>query len=253
MSDLHDTYAPEVAPVADMALDRGLRSYMLGIYNKVGLGLVLAAAIAYATASVPEIRDLLFRTTTTPGAPRLAGLTSLGSLVVLSPLVILLFANLALRRPSALSTGALYWSIVALIGASLGVVVLAFTGASITATFAASAAAFGGLSLVGYTTRRDLTGVGSFMIMGLIGVLAALAINLFLQSPAVQFAASCAGVMVFAGLIAYDTQRLKMAYYQLGGDRAALGVATNFGALSLFINFINLFQLLLMLMSGDRR
>lgn len=253
MSELHDSYTPQAAAVADMALDRGLRAYMLGIYNKVGLGLILAGALAYITASVPEVRDLLFRTELAPGAPRLTGLTPLGSLVTLSPLFILLFANFALRRASAFSTGLLYWSIVALIGASLGVLILAFTGGSLATTFAATAAAFGGLSLVGYVTRRDLTGFGSFLIMGLVGLLAALAINLFLQSAAVQFAASCAGVLVFAGLIAYDTQRLKMAYYQMGGDQASLAVATNYGALSLFINFINLFQLLLMLMSGDRR
>ncbi len=253
MSDLHNAYTPKMAAVADMALDRGLRSYMLGIYNKVGLGLVLAGALAYVTASVPEVRDLLFRTEIAPGAPRLTGLTPLGSLVTMSPLFLLLFGNFALRRATALSTGVLYWSIVALMGASLGVLVLAFTGASLTTTFAVTAAAFAGLSLVGYTTRRDLTGLGSFMIMGLAGLLAALVINLFLHSSAIQFIASLAGVMIFAGLIAYDTQRLKLAYYQMGGDEAALAVATNYGALSLFINFINLLQVLLMLMSGDRR
>jgi len=140
--------------------------------------------------------------------------------------------------------------VVSLIGASLGVVVLTYTGASIASTFLITAAAFGGLSLVGYTTKRDLTGFGSFLIVGLIGLIIASIVNLFLQNSMMNFIISVLGVLIFAGLIAYDTQRLK--YYDLGGDQAAMGVATNYGALSLYINFINLFQFLLALF-GERR
>jgi FtsH-binding integral membrane protein len=253
MSELHKAYAAQPQAVADMALDQGLRRYMLGVYNKVALGLVVAGGLAWLTAGVPEVRDHLFRAVTTPGAPRLVGLTPLGSLVTMSPLLILLGANLALKRPTAASTGLLYWAIVSLVGASLGVLVLTFTGASIATAFLTCAAAFAGLSLMGYATKRDLSGLGSFLIMGLFGLVAALVVNLALHSALVHYVASLAGLLVFGGLTAFETQRLKLGYYQMGGDEAALSIATNYGALNLFLNFINLFQLLLMFMSGDRR
>jgi FtsH-binding integral membrane protein len=115
-----------------------------------------------------------------------------------------------------------------------------------------TAASFGALSLIGYTTKKDLTGFGSFLIMGVIGLVLASVVNIFLHSSVIAFAVNALGVLIFAGLIAYDTQRLKMTYYQLGGDQAAMGVATNYGALSLYINFINLFQFLLQFL-GQRR
>jgi FtsH-binding integral membrane protein len=183
---------------------------------------------------------------------RLAGFTLIGMVVAWSPVILLLVAGFALRNPTPQSSGALYWTIVSLIGASLGVVVLAYTGASIASTFLITAAAFGALSLFGYTTKKDLTGFGSFLIMGVFGLIIASVVNIFLKNPAIYFAVNALGVLIFAGLIAYDTQRLKMTYYQLGGDRSAMGVATNYGALSLYINFINLFQFLLALF-GNRR
>ncbi len=137
-------------------------------------------------------------------------------------------------------------------GASLGVLALVYTGASLATTFLVTAAAFGGLSLFGYATKRDLTGFGSFLIVGLIGLIIAMVVNIFLQNSMMAFIINVLGVFIFAGLIAYDTQRLKMTYYQLGGDQAAMGVATNYGALSLYINFINLFQFLLAIF-GSRR
>jgi hypothetical protein len=134
----------------------------------------------------------------------------------------------------------------------MGILFLRYTNESIASTFFVTAAAFGGLSLFGYTTKKDLTGFGSFLIVGVIGLIVAGLVNMFLQSPMMQFIISVLGVFIFAGLIAFDTQRLKMTYYELGGDQAAMGVATNYGALSLYINFINLFQFLLQLF-GDRR
>jgi len=253
MTDLRQTQALAPPSAADMALDQGLRGYMLGVYNKVALGLLLTAAMAYLTSSVPPVRDLLFRTVTAEGAPRLTGMTFLGSLVTIAPFFAILASGLALRRPTAFSTAALYWSIVTLVGASLGVLVLTFTGTSIAIAFAVSAAAFGALSLTGYVTRRDLGGLRSFLVVGLAGLVLALVVNLFLRSAGVQYVASLAGVLIFAGLIAYDTQRLKLAYYGLGGDAADRAMATNYGALSLYVNFVNLFQFLLMLLSGDRR
>ena len=222
---------------------------MIGVYNKVALGLVVSAALAYLTSSVAPIRDLMF----VVGADgRMAGMTPLGWIVAFAPLGILLVSGFAMRNPTSGSASALYWTIVALIGASLGVVGLMYTGASIASMFLITATAFGALSLVGYTTKKDLTGFGSFLIVGVIGLIIASLVNLFLRSEALQFAVSVIGVFVFAGLIAYDTQRLKLSYYELGGNEAARGVATSYGALSLYINFINLFQFLLSLF-GQRR
>lgn len=253
MSNLHESYRQKLAVTQDLAVDPALRSYLLSIYNKVALGLILAAALAYVTSSLPVARDLLFGTVTTAGAPRLAGLTSLGSLVTIAPILLLMFAGGALSNPSSFRTGALYWSVVGLIGASMGLLVLAFTGASIATTFVVTAAAFGGLSLAGYLTKKDLSGLGGFLTMGVIGLIATLAVNLFLHSAAIFYVTNMAGVLIFAGLIAHDTQRLKLVFHQLGDNPAAVSAASNVGALALFINFINLFQFLLLMMSGDRR
>lgn len=249
MTDFHRTY-PGTTTVdrADMAFDAGLRAFMIGVYNKVALGLVVSAALAWVTSSVAPVRDLLFLLT--PDG-RLAGMTPLGWIVAFAPLAILLVSGFALRNPTGGAASALYWTIVALIGASLGVLALVYTGASIASTFLITAAAFGGLSLVGYTTKKDLTGFGSFLIVGVVGLIIASLVNLFLQSEALHFVVSVTGVFIFAGLIAWDTQRLKLTYYQLG-DAASRSVATSFGALSLYINFINLFQFLLSLF-GQRR
>jgi FtsH-binding integral membrane protein len=250
MSDFNRGFSRTI-PVdrADMSVDAGLRSFMLGVYNKVALGLVLSAALAFLTGAYPPVQQLMFRVT--PDG-RLAGFTLLGMVVSFAPLVILMVSGFALRNPTAKSAGALYWTIVSLIGASLGVVVLAYTGASIASTFLITAAAFGGLSLVGYTTKKDLTGLGTFLIMGVFGLVIAMVVNMFLHLAAIAFIVNVLGVLIFSGLIAYDTQRLKMTYYQLGGDTQAMGVATSYGALSLYINFINLFQFLLSFL-GSRR
>lgn len=249
MSDFNRGYARTIpADRADMSVDAGLRSFMIGVYNKVGLGLVLSGALAYVTSSVPAVRDLLFLVN---AQGNFAGYTLIGYGVAFAPLILLLVSGFALRNPTPKSAGALYWTIVALIGASLGTVVLRYTGESIASTFFATAAAFGALSLFGYTTKKDLTGFGSFLIVGLIGLIVASIVNIFLASPMLMFAINAIGVFIFAGLIAFDTQRLKMTYYELGGNEAAMGVATNYGALSLYINFINLFQFLLAFM-GNR-
>jgi uncharacterized protein len=249
MSDFNRGYSTAPVGRADMAVDAGLRSFMLGVYNKVGLGLVLSAALAYATSAVPAIRDLLFVTT---ADGRFAGVTPLGMAVQWSPLIAMLVAMFAMRNPSPRSSGIFYWAIVALIGAGFGFIGLIYTGASIASTFLVTAAAFGALSLAGYVTKKDLTAFGSFLIVGLVGLMIAMVVSLFLHSPALVFAINVLGVFIFAGLIAYDTQRLKMTYYQLGGNQAALGVATNYGALSLYLDFINLFLFLLRIFGGRR-
>jgi FtsH-binding integral membrane protein len=247
MSDFNRGYARTI-PVdrADMSVDVGLRSFMLGVYNKVALGLVLSAALAYLTGSFAPVRDLMFTV-----ANGRVGYSILGMVVAFAPLAVILLSGFT-KNVTARSAGITYWTIVSLIGASLGVVVLRYTGASIGSTFLLTATAFGALSLVGYTTKKDLTGFGSFLIMGVWGLVGAMLINIFLQSSMMALIVNVLGVFIFAGLIAYDTQKLKMTYYQLGGDGEAMGVATNFGALSLYLDFINLFQFLLAFM-GNRR
>lgn len=249
MSDFNRGYSRSI-PVdrADMSVDAGLRSFMLGVYNKVALGLVLSAALAYLTGQYPPVRDLLYVQKAT-GA---WGMTPLGMIVAFAPLGVMLFGMFALRNATPRSSGVFYWTIVALIGAGLGGLTLVYTGASIASTFLITAAAFGALSLFGYTTKKDLTAFGSFLLVGLIGLIIASVVNLFLMNSMIHFVISALGVLIFAGLIAYDTQRLKMTYYELGGNESAMGVATNYGALSLYINFINLFQFLLQFF-GQRR
>ena len=219
----------------------------------MALGLLVSAALAWVTGSYPPVRDLMFATAVFPdGVERLTGFTMLGMIVAFSPLVILLGSNFLMKNPSPAMAGGLYWLIVALIGASMGTVVLVYTGTSVIQTFLITAAAFGALSLFGYTTKKDLTGIGSFLIMGVIGLIIASVVNMFLQNTMMQMIISIAGVLIFAGLTAYDTQRLKMTYYALGGNQTAMSVATSFGALSLYINFINMFQFLLALFGGRR-
>ena len=248
MSDFNNGYARPLPQAADMSVDAGLRAFMLGVYNKLSLGLVVAGALAYVTGNVPAVQQLLFAVT----ADGRIGLTMLGMIVQFSPLVLLFGSMFFMKNPTAGGVNLLYWAVVASIGAGLGIVFLRYTGTSVASTFFVTAAAFGALSLFGYTTKKDLTGLGSFLIMGVIGLIIAMVVNMFLQSGMMALIISGLGVLIFSGLIAYDTQRLKMTYYALGGDKAAMGVATGFGALSLFINFINLFQFLLMFMGGNR-
>ncbi|WP_430422650.1 Bax inhibitor-1/YccA family protein [Phenylobacterium sp.] len=248
MSDYNRDFARTI-PVdrADMSVDAGLRSFMLGVYNKMALGLVLSAALAYLTSSVPVVRDMMFTV-----ANGRVGYSILGMVVAFAPLGVLLFSGFALKNQSPKTASIVYWTVVSLIGASMGVLALRYTGTSIASTFLITATAFGGLSLFGYSTKKDLSGMGSFLIMGVIGLLIAGLVNIFLQSSMMQFIISVLGVLIFAGLTAYDTQRLKMTYYELGGNQAAMGVATSYGALSLYLDFINMFQFLLALF-GDRR
>ena len=249
MSDFNRGYARTIpADRADMSVDAGLRSFMLGVYNKMALGLVLSAVLAWVTADFAPVQQLLY--SVSPDG-RLVGFTPLGMIIRFAPLAVLLGA-MFMRNPSPRASGVIYWSVVASIGAGLGVWLLAYTHASVALTFLITAAAFGALSLVGYTTKKDLTGFGSFLIMGLFGLVLASLVNMFWHPAGFSFIISALGVLIFAGLIAYDTQRLKMTYYWLGGDTASMAVATNYGALNLYLNFINLFQFLLQF-TGNRR
>lgn len=247
MSDFNNGYARPAPASLDMSIDAGLRAFMLGVYNKLALGLVVAGALAWLTGNYEPVQQLLFVQT-----ERGIGLTMLGMVVQFSPLVMLFGSMFFMKNPTAGGVNLLYWAVVATIGAGLGILFLRYTGGSLASTFFVTAAAFGALSLFGYTTKKNLSGLGTFLIMGVIGLVIASIVNIFMQSPILYLAISGAGVLIFSALIAYDTQRLKMTYYALGGDKAAMGVATGFGALSLFINFVNLFQFLLAFMGGSR-
>ncbi len=241
MSDYHAQARSVPTGRADMAVDAGLRAFMLGIYNKMALGLALTAGLAWIVGTTPALMAAIF------SGPQMY-------LVMFGPLAILLISSFAMRNPSPTGANLVYWSVVALIGIGMGALVAYYAripdGMLIVAkAFLTTSAAFGGLSLWGYTTKRDLSGFGVFLIMGVIGLIIASVVNIFIQSSMLSFVISVIGVLVFAGLVAFDTQRLKNMYYQLGGDQRAMSVATTYGALSLYINFINLFQFILSLMS----
>ena len=247
MSDYDRNYASAIpADRADMSVDAGLRSFMLGVYNKLALGLVLSGALAWVTSSVEPVRDLLFKTT---AGGAFAGYTIPGYIVVFAPLAVILFGMGAAR--SAKGATALYWTVVSLIGASMGTVFLVYNLGSISTAFLSTSVAFGSLSLWGYTTKKDISGWGSFLMIGVVGIIIASIANMFFKSPAFYYVINAVVVLLFAGLTAYDTQRLKLTYYGLRDDVEALGAATSMGALSLYLNFINMFQALLALF-GNR-
>lgn len=245
MSDFRNGYSMPAA--ADMSVDAGLRSFMLGVYNKLALGLALAGALAWTVGNVPAVTSLLY-TQTAEGF----SMTILGMVLQFLPLVLIFGSMFFMKNPTAGGTSLLYWAVVASMGASLGWVFLRYTGSSVASTFFITAASFGGLSLFGYTTKKDLSGFGSFLIMAVIGLIIASIVNIFLGSSMLYWIITYAGVLIFSGLIAYDTQRLKMTYYAIGGDKNAMGVATSFGALTLFIDFVNLFLFLLRIFGGNR-
>lgn len=247
MSDFNNGYARPLPQSADMSVDAGLRSFMLGVYNKLALGLALAGALAWVVGNVPAVTSLLYVQTANGFS-----VTLIGMVLQFLPLVLIFGSMFFMKNPTARGASLLYWAVVTSLGASLGWIFLRYTGDSVASTFFVTAAAFGGLSLFGYTTKKDLSGIGSFLIMAVIGLIIASVVNMFLASSMLYWIITYAGVLIFSGLIAYDTQKLKMTYYAIGGDRNAMGVATSFGALHLFIDFVNLFLFLLRIFGGNR-
>jgi FtsH-binding integral membrane protein len=250
MSDFNRGVArPWAAGQADMAVDAGLRAFMLGVYNKMALGLLLSAALAYLTSHAPVVQYLF----NIDATGRAVGITGLGKVLMFAPLGVVLVGGFLMRGVTLRNSGAYYWIVVSLLGAGLGLDALIYTSTSIAMAFLVTAASFGALSLVGYTTKRDLTGMGSFLIMGMFGMLALSLLNVFvLHLAGLQFMVQVVFLGIFAGLIAFQTQQLKMTYYQIGGSAEGLAVATNFGALNLYLDFINIFQILLSLFGGRR-
>ena len=244
------TYAPSAA--ADTAvLDAGLRAYMLRVYNWMSSGLLLTGITAYAIANTSLI-SLFYQQVATPRGIAIQP-TILGYAAIFAPLVFTMVLSFGVNRLSRSASQALFWAFAATMGASIANIFLIYSGASIARVFFVTAATFGAMSLYGYTTRSDLSKMGSFLMMGLIGIIIASLVNMFIGSTALQFAISIIGVLVFVGLTAYDTQRIKNDYQQFayaeGTDMAAK--RSVFDALSLYLNFINLFMLLLQLF-GNR-
>ncbi|MCS6890949.1 MAG: Bax inhibitor-1/YccA family protein [Rhodovarius sp.] len=233
------------------AIDQGLRAYMLRVYNWMASGLLLTAIVAYMIASMPAVSALFYETVRTPRGLATAP-TILGWIAMFAPLAFILVLSFGINRMSRTAAQALFWAFCAVMGASLSNIFVIYTKTSIASTFFACSAMFAGMSLYGYTTGRDLTKMGSFMIMGLIGVLIASLINIFLQSSMLAFVVSIIGIIVFLGLTAWDTQRIKNDYieyaYAEGTEEA--GKRSVMDALALYLNFINLFQLLLQFMGS---
>ncbi len=244
---------PAAGTYAD--IDQGLRAYMIKVYNLMGMGLLITGLAAVAT--------IMLATTSTPTAYQIANgtyLTGFGYalfasplkwVVILAPLAAVFFLSFRVQSMSVSAAQTTFWVYAGLVGLSLSSLFLVYTTASISQTFFATAAAFGALSLYGYTTKRDLTAMGSFLIMGVFGLVIAMLINIFLQSSALAFAVSAIGVLIFAGLTAYDTQKIKEMYFE-GDDQLVAGRKSIMGALTLYLDFINLFMFLLQFM-GDRR
>jgi uncharacterized protein len=249
-----NAYAPYASgmgrTVSAAQYDAGLRSYMLGIYNHMSIALAISGLVAIGA----------FMLGTTTGASGRLALTPFGAaiwtsplkwVVMLAPLAFTLVLSFRWEKMSYASLMGTFYAFAAVMGLSLSSVFVIFKLGSIAQVFFITAAAFGGLSLFGYTTKKDLSGMGKFMLMGLFGLIIAGLVNIFMKSSALQFAINLIGVLVFAGLTAWDTQRLKEEYDAVAGDEVLQSKWSLMGALTLYLNFINMFQMLLSLI-GDR-
>jgi len=223
---------------SDVAYDEGLRSYMLKVYNYMASGVLLTGIVAMLFASSGMAADIMLG-----GGP-------LKWVIMLSPLAIVFAMSFGQNKFSTMTLQAMFWGFATLMGLSLSTIFLVYTGTSIAQTFFATSAAFLGLSLWGYTTKKDLSGWGSFLIMGVIGLIVAMVINIFLQSSIFALAVSAIGVLIFAGLTAYDTQRIKSMYAYVAGTDM-VGKVVIMSALNLYLDFINMFQFLLYFMGNQ--
>jgi uncharacterized protein len=230
MTDVNRSHAPNPGAVTDRAVvDAGLRAHMIRVYNYMAIGVALTGVVAWLTSQI--------------AGPALLN-SPLIWVFMLAPLALVFFISFRINSLSAGTALTLFFVYAASLGLSLATIFFVYTATSITQVFFVSAAAFGGLSLWGYTTQRDLSAFGSFLMMGLIGVIIAGIVNIFLGSSALQFAISVIGILVFVGLTAYDTQNIKEQYSENYDQESNQKLAV-FGALSLYLNFVNIFQLLL--------
>ena len=233
MSDFDRNVAAYPGAARTVAVDAGLRAHMIRVYNYMAGGVALTGLVAYFTNAY--FGQALY------GSPIMY-------VLIFAPLALVFFLSYRIEHLAASTARALFFVYAALLGASLSVIFAVYTDASITRVFFISAAAFGGLSLWGYTTQRDLTGMGSFLMMGLIGIIIASLVNIFLRSSGLDWIISVVGVLIFAGLTAYDTQRLKSEYIHGAMDGDVMERSAIMGALSLYLDFLNLFTMLLQLL-----
>lgn len=228
--------------------DEGLRSYMLKVYNFMSLALLITGVMAMGTLNFPPLMNIMYNIG--PHGEFL-GSSMMGTVITFAPLGIAMYFFMGMGRMSVEKAQTLFWVYAALMGMSLSSLGLIYTGQSIAKTFFICSAVFGSMSIYGYTTKKDLTSMGSFLVMGLIGLIVVSVVNIFLQSPAVEFATSFIGVAIFMGLTAWDTQKLKTMYYSSGGGEMREKTAI-MGAFSLYLDFLNLFLFLLRFF-GNRR
>ncbi|SER22067.1 hypothetical protein SAMN05216548_11384 [Faunimonas pinastri] len=246
MAEYDRRYATAVrtgAGTRAQGIDQGLRSFMLGIYNNMAMGLAVTGLFAFGTFYVAA---------TNPAVAQALYFSPLKWIVIFAPLVVVFAFSAGINRMTPSTARLVFLGYAALMGLSLSSIFIVYTGVGIARTFFITAASFGALSLYGYTTKRDLSGMGSFLFMGVIGIILASIVNMFLHSTGLQFAVSVLGVLIFAGLTAYDTQNLKAMYDYVGNDREAAGRASIMGALRLYLDFLNLFMFLLQF-TGNRR
>jgi uncharacterized protein len=229
--------APSSVGTRQAAYDAGLRSYMLSVYNYMASGVLLTGIVALAFASTSAFDAVMA--------------SPLRWLIMLAPLGFILVLSFGINRLSTGTAQMLFWAFATVMGLSMASIFRVYTGESIAQVFFATSAAFAGLSLWGYTTKKDLSAFGTFLIMGVVGLLVASIINLFLQSSAMQFAISVIGVLLFAGLTAYDTQKIKSMYSYVAGTDM-MGKTVIMGALNLYLDFVNMFMFLLQLFGGRR-
>ncbi|MCG6882543.1 MAG: Bax inhibitor-1/YccA family protein [Silicimonas sp.] len=235
-----ETIRPQATGVRTAEIDEGLRAHMNKIYSTMSVGLLVTAGAAWGVGTSPALVEAIFA-------------TPLKWLVMFAPLILVFAFSAMINRMSASGAQTFFYFFSAVMGVSISYIFVVFTGISIVQTFLITAIAFAGLSLWGYTTQKDISGWGSFLIMGVIGLILASVVNIFLGSPAIHFAVSALGVLIFAGLTAYDTQRLKTEYlaHAHAMDGEWLGKSAIMGALGLYLNFINLFMFLLQFL-GNR-
>lgn len=228
------------------AVDQGLRAYMLKVYNYMASALALTGLVAYLVAHTPALMQMLYVASTRGVQP-----TMLGWVVMFAPLALVFFLSMKISSMQVRTAQTVFWIYAGLVGASLAYIFVLYTGASIARVFFITSAAFAGLSLYGYTTKRNLSGMGSFLIMGLIGGIIAMVVNMFLQSTVLDLALSAMFLLIFAGLTAYDTQKIKSMYFAYGGNPEVAEKTAVMGALSLYLDFINMFLIMLRFM-GNR-
>ena len=227
------------AQTQSTTIDAGLRAYMMKVYNYMTSGLAISGLVAWGFSKSPTLMGAIYG-------------TGLQWIVMLAPLGFIFFLGARLQKMSMSAAQTTFWAFAAVMGVSMSYIFVVYTGVSIARVFLITGCTFAAMSIYGYTTKRDLTKFGSFLFMGLIGIIIAGIVNIWIQSSMMHFVISCIGVLVFVGLTAYDTQKIKSMYYHVGGNEVAANKTAIMGALTLYLDFINLFILLLQLF-GNRR